>query len=59
MLEAVLKVISDHPLAVLILLVVLVLYILNGQYNLVGSACTKLGQPGFVAPVDPTKPPTA
>lgn len=59
MLEAVLKVVSDHPLAVLILLVVLVLYILNVQYNLVGSACTKLGQPGFVAPVDPTKPPTA
>lgn len=59
MLEAVLKLISDHPLAVLILLIVMVLYILNNQYNLLGSACTKLGQPGFVAPVDPAKAPTA
>lgn len=56
MLEAVTKLIQDHPLAVLIVLVVLVLYVLNQHYNLVGSACTKLGQPAAVAPVvDPTK----
>lgn len=57
MLDGILQWLSEHPQLVLLFIVVTVFYMLNMQYNYVGTVCTKLGH-GDVA-VTPKPTPTA
>lgn len=59
MLEPILKLISEHPQLVLLLIVVAVLYILNSHYNYVNTVCTKLGHADATKPVVATTTTTA
>lgn len=58
MLDGILQWLSEHPQLVLLFIVVTVFYMLNMQYNYVGTVCAKLGH-GDVAVTTTTTTPTA